>query len=108
MKVNPWLVYGDAFHQARQFGVRDKLFDLLDETALQPPQIKQLCAMLFGESALPEPEVDAKAFVDAVKDLADKAPRVHDVRTGHAAHWIDAKALKRAVTKYDGGGCAIL
>mmetsp|Transcript_4610 Transcript_4610/g.9082 ORF Transcript_4610/g.9082 Transcript_4610/m.9082 type:complete len:385 (+) Transcript_4610:246-1400(+) len=109
MKVNPWLVYGEAIHHARQFGVRDKLFDLLDETALQPPQIKQLCAMLFGESALPEPEVDAKAFVEAVKDLADKAPRVHDVRSGELESWVRAKALKRAVAKKNsGGGCAIM
>ena len=34
---NPWLTYGRPLHLARTFGLRNKLFDLLDEAALVPP-----------------------------------------------------------------------
>ena len=36
---NPWLTYGLPLHRAREFGVRHKLFDLLDERALLPSEI---------------------------------------------------------------------
>jgi hypothetical protein len=33
---NGWLVYGPPLHRAREFGLHNKLFDLLDEQALGP------------------------------------------------------------------------
>ena len=33
---NGWLVYGPPLHRAREFGLHNKLFDLLDEQARGP------------------------------------------------------------------------
>ena len=33
---NGWLVYGPPLHRAHEFGLHNKLFDLLDEQALGP------------------------------------------------------------------------
>jgi len=34
---NGWLVYGPPLHRAREFGLHNKLFDLLDEQARPDP-----------------------------------------------------------------------
>ena len=47
--------------------MHDKLFDLLDEAALLPSQMRQFCELLLGVP-LPEPDLDAAAFVAAVRD----------------------------------------
>ena len=36
---NPWLTYGPPLHRAREFGLKHRLFDLLDETRLMPSQV---------------------------------------------------------------------
>tara|TARA_B100000795_G_scaffold120707_1_gene89890 strand:+ start:362 stop:523 length:162 start_codon:yes stop_codon:yes gene_type:complete len=46
--------------------MHDKLFDLLDEAALLPSQMRQFCELLLGVP-LPEPDLDAAAFVAAVR-----------------------------------------
>jgi hypothetical protein len=37
--VNPWLTYGLPLHTAREFGLTEKVFDLLDERALAPSEM---------------------------------------------------------------------
>ena len=37
---NGWLVYGPPLHRAREFGLHNKLFDLLDEQALPDPHYR--------------------------------------------------------------------
>ena len=37
--LNPWLTYGSPLHLAREFGIKHRLFDLLDETRLMPSQV---------------------------------------------------------------------
>ena len=64
--MNPWLTYGAPLQLARTFGMHDKLFDLLDEAALIPSQVRQFCELLLG-MPLPEPDLDAAAFVAAVR-----------------------------------------
>merc|ERR1719231_1856587 len=64
---NPWLNYAPPLHQARLFGLPDKLFDELDESPLLPSQIARFLRLLLGaEHELPEPEVDPAAFLEAV------------------------------------------
>ena len=36
---NPWLTYGLPLHLSREFGLQDKLFDLLDERALNASEV---------------------------------------------------------------------
>ena len=57
--VNPWLTYGQPLHLAREFGLHDKLYDILDEQPLLPSQAKQLIERLnLGCAELPEPELE--------------------------------------------------
>ena len=56
--VNPWLTYGQPLHLAREFGLHDKLYDILDEQPLLPSQAKQLIERLWGA---PAPGAGARA-----------------------------------------------
>ena len=60
--LNGWLSYGPLLHRAREFGMHNKIFDILDEQALVPSQVKQYCETLLGCGVLPEPEADLAAF----------------------------------------------
>lgn len=66
--MNPWLTYGAPLQLARTFGMHDKLFDLLDEAALIPSQVRQFCELLLGVP-LPEPDLDTAAFIAAVRPV---------------------------------------
>ena len=50
---NGWLVYGPPLHRAREFGLHNKLFDLLDEQARPDPH--------YRPSPSPLPEAQAQA-----------------------------------------------
>ena len=54
-------------HSGRRERLADDVRDLLDEQALLPSQVRQFCTLLLGDGvALPEPELDPRAFVTAV------------------------------------------
>jgi len=91
--VNGWLAYGPALHRAREFGLHNKLFDLLDETALVPSQVKQCCEAILGCGALPEPDADLPAFRAAVAESLSAVPPVFDPTTRTMRPWVDAKQL---------------
>merc|ERR1719453_2277448 len=57
-KVNGWLAYGPPLHQLREWGLQEKLFDLLDEQPMIPSQCKQFIEFVLGCKPLPEPEAD--------------------------------------------------
>mmetsp|Transcript_29238 Transcript_29238/g.48504 ORF Transcript_29238/g.48504 Transcript_29238/m.48504 type:complete len:366 (-) Transcript_29238:225-1322(-) len=101
-KLNPWLTYAQPLQLAREFGLRDKLFDLLDEITLLPSQIKQFCELLLGCDLLPEPEVDVNAFIAQLEVALKTTPIVFDTISGSSRHWINIKTLKRTL-KGDAG-----
>uniref|UniRef100_A0A7S3AKN0 Uncharacterized protein n=1 Tax=Haptolina ericina TaxID=156174 RepID=A0A7S3AKN0_9EUKA len=90
--LNPWLSYGPPLHLARAFGLQNKLFDLLDEKALMPTQVKQLCEVLLGVS-LPEPELNPAAFSTAVTHALAEAPAVFDPIRSVMGPWIKTSRL---------------
>merc|ERR1719183_555811 len=45
---NPWLNYAPPLHRAREWGLHNKLFDLLDESALVAFQQRQFVELLLG------------------------------------------------------------
>ena len=51
--VTPWLTYGQPIHLAREFGLHDKLYDILDEQPLLPSQAKQLIERLWAAPSSP-------------------------------------------------------
>ena len=88
---NAWLRYGPSLHRAREFGLHNKVFDLLDEQTLVPNQVKRCCEAILGCSELPEPEVDPMAFKMAIKEsLRDVAP-VFDPVSKSMRPWVDTK-----------------
>lgn len=108
---NPWLTYGPPLHHARLFGLPSKLFDALDESPLLPAQIKEFIERLLGCDPLPEPELDPREFVSAVRTALGAVPPVFDPRSGRVAPWIELSALDRAVRargKGGAGGCAVM
>ena len=53
---NGWLVYGPPLHRAREFGLHNKLFDLLDEQALGPTLTLTLTLTLSSPKPKPKPK----------------------------------------------------
>lgn len=98
---NPWLTYGSPLQLARTFGLQDKLFDLLDEAALLPSQVRQFCELLLGVP-LPEPDLDAAAFIAAVQAALQTMPPVFDPLTSRLKPWIDVHLLTRQLDRHNG------
>lgn len=106
-KVNSFLVYGPALHQLREWGLHEKLFDLLDEQRMIPSQVKQFVEFVLGCKPLPEPDVDQPAFLKAVEAALKSAPATFDPLGRRDAPWIDMARLKAHLSG-GGGGCAIM
>lgn len=102
---NGWLAYGPPLHQLREWGLSEKLFDLLDEQALIPSQLKQFVEFTLGCKPLPEPELDMAAFTTAVGEALKAAPPTFDPLLMRPAPWFDLGAINR---HFNGGGCTIL
>jgi len=108
-RVNPWLTYGPPLHWSREFGMKHKLFDLLDETRLLPSQAKELTECILGCDALPEPEVDVAEFSRAANDALRAVAPVFDPLSGKVKPWVDVRRIMSGARKgsSDGGGCVI-
>ena len=110
--VNRWLTYGPPLHSARLFGLPGKVFDDLDEKALLPWQLKEfledlLGADVLGAGGLPEPELDPRAFAEAVGSALGGLPPVYDPRQSKMRPWVDTRALERHVARAKRGGDAV-
>lgn len=46
--LNPWLVYAQDLHLLREWGLTEKLFDVLDSKKLTPPEISKFLSLLLG------------------------------------------------------------
>jgi len=112
MTLNPWLTYGPALHYSRLFGLPGRLFDAIDETALTPSMIKEFLEDVLGCTGLPEPEVDGKGFVEAVRlQQAELALTLHP-KSLQPAPWVDLRKLDWSVHKRcassGGGACTLM
>ena len=56
--------------------MKDQIFDLIDQSALLPSQIKMMCEAVLGCTNLPDPDVDPKAFIAAVDEQVALHPRI--------------------------------
>ncbi len=43
---NPWLTYGEPLHRLREWGIQLRELDLIDESPLQPNQIKKVVDLM--------------------------------------------------------------
>jgi len=99
---NPWLAYAPQLHAARLFGLQHKLFDLIDEGPLPPSAIKQFCELLLGCPPLPEPELEPKRFLSALRAALAPLPPVFDARRRQMRPWIDVDCLARCLSPRTG------
>ena len=76
------------------FGMKDQIFDLIDQSKLLPSQIKIMCDALLGCTNLPDPDVDPKAFIVAVDEQVALHPKVFDPPSGKMQPWIKTDVLK--------------
>jgi hypothetical protein len=90
---NTWLTYAPQLQLARQFGMRSKLFDLIDENRLLPSQVAIFCDELFDCGPLPEPELGLPAFRAAVDAQQAKVPLVFDPIRHRMQPWIDTRKI---------------
>jgi len=105
-KVSPWITYGPPLHAAREFGCRNKLFDLLDETRLLPSQAKDLAELILGCGPLPEPEADPEAFLAALTRAQAEVPAVFHPIKGSAQPWFNVQKFGKML-KGGGGECVL-
>jgi len=94
--VTPWLTYGPPLHYAREFGCKNKLFDLLDETKLLPSQAKELAELILGCDPLPEPELSFPEFLKALKEAQGRVPAVFHPLKMKPLPWFDATTFGKA------------
>ena len=100
---------------ARELGLRNRLFDNIDERPLLPSQCKQLIERLLGCAELMEPEIDADAFTQQVKQALRSLPPVYNPTSGKMVPWIDVAALQKHIRKSgsrssrgsQSGGCCV-
>ena len=105
--VSPWITHGAPLHFAREFGCKNKLFDLLDEVQLLPSQAKELAELILGCKPLPEPEVDAAAFLKQLKAEQERLPAVFHPLKMVQQPWLDAKTFGKLVKKGGSNACTI-
>lgn len=72
---NPWLNYALPLHRLREMGYHDRVFDILDERPLTKTEIRDFCALLFGEEhfdGVPDPALEWRSFMEGVERLLRK------------------------------------
>jgi hypothetical protein len=95
---NPWLNYALPLHRLREFGHNHRVFDMLDERALTKSELRDFCALLFGEENLdgvPDPSLEWDKFLNDMERLLRKEDQQWDPVKKRVARWIDTKTLHR-------------
>lgn len=102
---NKWITYGEPLHRLRGFGVSLKELDMLDERALTPDQIRDVCAIVLGGSVndYPHPEVDSAAFMRAVNAANKSIPMTWSPIHKRPRNWIEISDLRSKVSS----GCVV-
>uniref|UniRef100_A0A7S4QK78 SAM domain-containing protein n=3 Tax=Ditylum brightwellii TaxID=49249 RepID=A0A7S4QK78_9STRA len=95
---NPWLNYGLPLHRTRELGFNDRVFDLIDERPLTKEEVRQFCALLFGEEqfdGVPDPSVDWFGFLADIEYMVKKEEGQWNPIKKKNMPWIDTKALNK-------------
>jgi len=94
---NGWFAYTPLIHRIREGGTLEKLFDLLDERALQPSEISKFMELLFrGPDDAPFPRKPSE-LLKLAKQINSKSPYVYDSRLDRLAPPLNIKSLERAL-----------
>ena len=94
---NGWFAYTPILHRVREGGSLEKLFDLLDERALEVPEISTLLELLLrNPEDAPFPRQPEELYAVAAQKLAE-APPVFNARLNRMTDPVDLKLLKKAL-----------
>ena len=77
-------------------GLKDKIFDLIDERPLVATQVKHLIETLYGVTGLPEPELDLDEFVQSIGRAQAEVPTVYNPKVRRVTGWIDINRLNNS------------
>ena len=105
---NSWINYALPIHRMRELGFYDRSFDMIDERSLTKSEIRDYCAILFGEEHLdgiPDPFVDWKGFVSKISDIVHKGKHYWNPLKKKMMPLIDTKLLYR---KYGHANCCTI
>jgi hypothetical protein len=105
--VNRWLTYAPALHMARMFGLKNRLFDLLDEKAFLPTQAKEFAELILACPNLPEPEIDPRGFKAVLTAALAQTPPVYNPVLNRMANWVNPDAITK-LGKPGSDGCCVL
>ena len=105
---NPWLNYALPLHLFRESGMGSfSFFDTLDERALLPEEVRDLCLSLFDPvpvggkrdgnmlTVFPEPTASWDSFAAALRKVLREQVKHWDTTKGRLAPLIDMKELDR-------------
>jgi hypothetical protein len=101
---NPWLTYGMPLHRYREMGFRINVLDHIDERALTPHEIRDLCAFLFSSpftsaqqqpavTQYPDPILDWHGFLQVVSQVMAREQLQWNPVTKSVTPWFNLTLL---------------
>lgn len=105
---NPWLNYVLPLHRCREMGFHDRLFDMLDERKLTKGELRDFCALLFGEAnfdGIPDPSEDWPGFIKRIDRLLKNEKRHWNPIKKKLTPWMDVKKLNSI---YGDSSCTVM
>jgi len=98
-EMNPWITYALPVHNAREFGLVNQLFDLLDERRFTAGEVRDFVEMLLGarmyDVHLPHPSENFDGFLKGVTTLLKNHKPVWDSVKKKMRPWISIDKLKK-------------
>ena len=106
---NPWINYGLPLQRLREFGVKVKELDMIDERKLTTQQMQKYLSILFNcnLSDVPSPDFDWNTFEDWVKMQNKKVKSTFNPNSTstNPEEWINIRALRSCYNPNAGAGC---
>ena len=110
-QVNPWLNYGMPLQRLREFGVKVKELDLIDERLLSTEQMLKILSMIFDKPVkeIPPPDFDWATFEEWVNLQNRSVTHTYNPNTASKAlePWVNIKNLRNCYNPNAGGCCSI-
>ena len=105
--VNPWLNYGIQMHRLREFGVKLRELDHLDERLLSTGQMLKILSVIFDckQSDIPRPDVMWPEFKEFCSDKLKTLPNVYNPVTNKVEPWINMKMMAVKYAPAGAEGC---
>jgi len=108
---NPWINYGEPLQRLREFGVKVKELDMIDEKLLTVQQMVKFLGYLFNckSQDVPDPQFDWAAFETWVANQLKSIPLTYNPNSASTGvePWIDMSKLRQCYKPGGDGCCSI-